>query len=65
MLAKERHNSFGKTEMWYIIDADKDAELILGFNQTMDKDKYKKYLEQNALPKSYNIRPLKRRSLFG
>lgn len=48
-LAKERHNSFGKTEMWYIIDAKKDAELILGFNQVIDKEKYKKYLEQKRI----------------
>lgn len=30
-LAKEAHNSFGKTEMWYIMDHDEDAEIILGF----------------------------------
>lgn len=48
-LAKERHNSFGKTEMWYIIDADKDAELILGFNQPMNKEKYKEHLEQKRI----------------
>ncbi|KAG1647784.1 putative mannose-6-phosphate isomerase GmuF [Nymphon striatum] len=28
-LAKERHDSFGKTEMWYIMDADEDANLIV------------------------------------
>ena len=28
-LAKERHDSFGKTEMWYIMDADPKAELIV------------------------------------
>ena len=27
-LAKKRHNSFGKTEMWYVMQADKDANLI-------------------------------------
>lgn len=30
--AKLRHNSSGKTEMWYVLDAMEDAELILGFN---------------------------------
>lgn len=48
-LAKTRHGSFGKTEMWYIIDADKDAELILGFNQPVDKNKYKEYLEKKRI----------------
>ena len=29
-MAKEQHNSFGKTEMWYIMDSEKDAEIVLG-----------------------------------
>ena len=36
-LAKARHNSFGKTEMWYVMQADNDANLIVGFNQKVDK----------------------------
>jgi mannose-6-phosphate isomerase len=32
-LAGERHGSLGKTEMWYVIQADKGASLIAGFNQ--------------------------------
>ncbi len=28
-----RHNAWGKTEMWYILDADDDSTLISGFNQ--------------------------------
>lgn len=48
-LAKERHSSFGKTEMWYIMDADKDAELIVGFNKDVTKPEYTESLEQNKL----------------
>ena len=29
-MAKANHNSFGKTEMWYIMDSDDDAEIVLG-----------------------------------
>ncbi|NNC49115.1 MAG: class I mannose-6-phosphate isomerase [Flaviramulus sp.] len=29
-MAKKHHNSFGKTEMWYIMDSDKDADIVLG-----------------------------------
>ncbi|RNC87492.1 MAG: mannose-6-phosphate isomerase [Allomuricauda sp.] len=39
-LAKERHNSFGKTEMWHIMDADPGAKLIVGFNRDVDKQEY-------------------------
>ena len=40
-LAKERHNSFGKNEMWYVMEADKGAELIIGFSEQLDKERYK------------------------
>lgn len=39
-LAKKRHNSLGKTEMWYIIQADKDAKIYAGLNTDMTPDDY-------------------------
>lgn len=48
-LAKERHNSFGKTEMWYIMDADPGANLIVGFNKTVLKEEYKASLANDTL----------------
>lgn len=39
-LAKERHNSFGKTEMWYVIEADAGSSLIAGFNREMNEQEY-------------------------
>lgn len=32
--------AFGKTEMWYILDADKGASLNVGFNQTISKEEF-------------------------
>ncbi len=54
-IAKERHNSFGKTEMWYVMQADKDANLIVGFNENIDKDTYLKHLETNTLTDILNF----------
>lgn len=48
-LAKERHNSFGKTEMWYVMDADKGANLIVGFNKDVTKEEYTSSLKNNTL----------------
>ncbi|REE01596.1 type I phosphomannose isomerase catalytic subunit [Marinoscillum furvescens] len=48
-LAQKRHNSFGKTEMWYIMQADEGATLISGFNQDLDKESYKKYFDEGKL----------------
>ena len=39
-LAAERHNSLGKTEMWYIISAGKNAKIYAGLNTTMTAEDY-------------------------
>lgn len=39
-LAAERHNSFGKTEMWYVLGCEDGAELINGFNREVSKSEY-------------------------
>lgn len=58
-VALKRHQSFGKTEMWYIMQADDGAELIVGFNQTVDKETYVKYLNENKILEILNREPVK------
>lgn len=48
-IAKERHNSFGKNEMWYVMQADKNAELIVGFDKKVTREAYKEHLENNTI----------------
>ena len=48
-VAAERHNSYGKTEMWYVIDADPGAELIIGFIHDCSHDEYLIALENNII----------------
>ncbi|MCV9933888.1 class I mannose-6-phosphate isomerase [Flavobacterium sp. LS1R47] len=48
-LAKERHNSFGKTEMWYVMQADADARIIVGFKEDSSKEEYLENLTNNTL----------------
>jgi len=45
-LAKERHNSFGKNEMWYVMQADEKSELIAGFKKKITKQEYINILDQ-------------------
>lgn len=40
-LAKKRHNSLGKNEMWYVISADRGAKLISGFAEEITPKEYK------------------------
>ncbi len=48
-LAKKRHNSFGKTEMWYVMQADEGARLIVGFKQDSSYEEYINCLENKTL----------------
>ena len=48
-LAQERKLKNGKTELWYIMQAEKKAELIVGFNKTINKESFEKLLIQNRL----------------
>ncbi|MCF6279831.1 MAG: mannose-6-phosphate isomerase [Flavobacteriaceae bacterium] len=48
-LAKKRHDSFGKTEMWYVMQADEKANLIVGFKEDMTSKEYLHHLESKTL----------------
>jgi mannose-6-phosphate isomerase len=48
-MAKERHQSFGKNEMWYVMQADEDAELIIGFDEKLDENTYNNHLKANTI----------------
>lgn len=63
-LAKERHNSFGKTEMWYIFQADEGSKLITGFNQALDKEKYQAYFESGRLMEILNQEEVEEDDVF-
>jgi mannose-6-phosphate isomerase len=63
-LAKERHNSFGKTEMWYVIKADKESNLIIGFKDKLNQETYLKYLKDKKLPEILNFEKVKAGDTF-
>ncbi len=63
-LAKSRHNSFGKTELWYIIDVVKNGKLILGFNEKMDQKKYLETLSKNKITEVLNSESIKNGDAF-
>jgi mannose-6-phosphate isomerase len=48
-LAKKRHNSFGKTEMWYVMQADNNARIIVGFKENSNKLEYLENLKNKTL----------------
>jgi len=50
-IAKKRHNSFGKNEMWYILDAKPDAHIILGLKKEVSREEFKKLLANDHINK--------------
>lgn len=48
-LAARRHGKFGKTEMWYIIDAEPGACLYAGFKGSITPYEYRKRVEDGTI----------------
>ncbi|NDW19059.1 mannose-6-phosphate isomerase [Dysgonomonas sp. 216] len=63
-LAKERHNSFGKTEMWYVINAAEGAFLYSGFKKQMNPESYVKSIEDNTFMDSLAKHDVKKGDVF-
>lgn len=63
-LAAARGIGNGKTEMWYIMSADKDAELITGFKKDSNEDEYLEFLNSNRLPELLNREKVKAGDAF-
>ncbi len=63
-LAKKRHNAYGKTEMWYIIQADKKSEIITGFRKKVNKSTYLDHLKNKSLADILNFEQANESDVF-
>ena len=61
-LAKE--GEYGKTEMWYVVDCDDDAQLIYGFNQDISQGEFLERINTNNLSPVCNYVPVKKGDVF-
>lgn len=48
-LAKERHNKLGKTEMWYVMDAEPGATLLAGFKEKITRKEYRRRVADGSI----------------
>lgn len=62
--ARRVENEFGKTEIWYVLDAADDAKLIYGFKDEISKDEFKSAIENNTLLDKLNTVTVKKGDLF-
>jgi len=63
-IAAERHNSFGKTEMWYVVEAEPNAELIIGFNKDCTQEEYVDALENDRVEDLLQKVPVQKGDVF-
>ena len=54
-VAMQNHQCYGKSEMWYVLDAKSDTTLISGFNQDTDADSVRTALAEGNLLNYLNV----------
>ena len=62
--ALKNEGSYGKTEMWYIVEAFDDAGLYLGFERTVTKDEVRAAITDGTLDKLLKFKPVKAGQFF-
>lgn len=53
-IAATRHNAYGKAEAWYILSAEADATIFIGFNRQMNEAEFRKRVINQTLPEVMN-----------
>ncbi|MDE6470014.1 MAG: class I mannose-6-phosphate isomerase [Eubacterium sp.] len=62
--AQRVEGEFGKTEIWYVLDATEDAQLIYGFKNEITSEEFKNAIEDNTLMNVLNTVHVKKGDLF-
>jgi len=63
-LAEERHHAWGKTEMWYVIDAKPGAVIYTGFRKKITREEYLERLAAKTLEETINVTPVRAGDAF-
>ncbi len=62
--AQKNENSHGKTEMWYILDAEPDAYLYYGFDHEITRDEFEERIQNHTLEDVLHKVPVKKGDVF-
>ena len=63
-IAKEKHNSFGKTEMWYILEADTDSKIYTGLKNGVNKKDYLSAVKEGKILEVINVDSVNKEDVF-
>jgi len=64
IFAQKKHNENGKNEMWLIVDADNDADIIVGVNRNLSKEEYMQFVERDKVNDILNYEKIKSGDAF-
>lgn len=56
--ALKNENSYGKTEMWYVAEAEEGAGLFVGFTRDLTKEEFRALIRENRLQEVLNFIPV-------
>lgn len=62
--AQRIEGEYGKTEIWYVLDAEEGAQLIYGFKKEISSDDFRRAIEENTLTDVLNTVEVKKGDLF-
>jgi len=54
-LAKKRHNAYGKTEMWYILESKPGSKIYTGFKDGVTREIYKEAVRSGRIEELMNV----------
>lgn len=54
-VAEKKHQSFGKTEMWYVMRHGRDANVVLGLNRDTNREEVQQQIEQKNIASLLNL----------
>jgi mannose-6-phosphate isomerase len=63
-LAQQRYEQNGKTEMWYVVHAEENAGIFVGFNKPVEKQDYIHAVQNKAMASILQFYPVKKGDLF-
>lgn len=62
--ALANEGDYGKTEMWYILEAEEGAELVYGFTKDLTKEEFETAIRENTLTEVINSVPVQKGDVF-
>lgn len=62
--ALKNEGQYGKTEMWYVVDAAEDAFLYYGFKDEISEEEFRQRIEEDTLLEVLNAAPVKKGDVF-